>query len=134
RFLRENRDVVRIPLHEGIALLNILAVGDGNERADDDGMVFEFVTVFGAHRNAAVFVQDDAIAVFELHNAQLVVTDNAVELGLDLRLFEHRRGRSTYVERTHGKLRAGLADRLRGDDASGFAELDEVAAREIAAV
>jgi hypothetical protein len=32
------------------------------------------------------------------------------------------------VERTHGQLRAGLANRLRGDDADGFAHVDHGAA------
>ena len=38
------------------------------------------------------------------------------------------------VERTHGELRAGFADGLRGDDADRFAELDDLAGREVAAV
>ena len=41
---------------------------------------------------------------------------------------------ATDVERTHRELRAGFADGLRGDDADGFAELDQRAGREIAAV
>src|SRR5690606_35815899 len=41
---------------------------------------------------------------------------------------------TTDVERAHGELRAGLADGLRRDDAHGFADVDHVAAREIAPV
>src|SRR6185312_13006493 len=134
RFLRENRDVVRIPLHEGFSLLDLLAVRHGNDRADDHGVVFQFAAVLGEQRNAAVFVEDNVVAVFELHHAQVAVFDHAVKLGLDLRDFELRGRRATDVERAHGELRAGFADRLRGDDAGGFAELDEVAGREIAAV
>ena len=66
--------------------------------------------------------------------AQFVVTDGAVELGLDLRLLEHLRGSATDVERAHGQLRAGFADGLRGDDADGFAELDQAAGGQVAAV
>ena len=36
----------------------------------------------------AILVQDDVVAVFELHEAQFVVTNHAVELRLDLRLLE----------------------------------------------
>ena len=39
-----------------------------------------------------------------------------------------------YVERTHRELRAGLADRLRGDDADRFADLDHLAGGQVAAV
>src|SRR6185437_6790808 len=100
----------------------------------DDVVIFEFATIIGHDRNAAVFVQDDVVAVFELHNAQVVVTNGAVVLGLDLRLLEHSGRCSTDVERTHGELRAGFADGLGGDDAGGFAKLDQVAGREVAAV
>jgi hypothetical protein len=42
--------------------------------------------------------------------------------------------RAADVEGTHGQLRARLADRLRGDDADRFADVDRRAAREVAAV
>src|SRR5262249_35622950 len=44
------------------------------------------------------------------------------------------RRRSTDVERTHRELRARLADRLARDDTDRFADVDLVAAREIASV
>src|SRR2546423_8233449 len=50
------------------------------------------------------------------------------------RLFGNARGRTADVERTHRELRARLADRLGGDDADRFADLDELAAGEIASV
>ena len=55
-------------------------------------------------------------------------------LALMMRLFEGLAGRAADVERAHGELGAGLADRLGGDDADGFAELDRQAGREVAAV
>ena len=42
--------------------------------------------------------------------------------------------RAADVERTHGELRAGLADGLRGDDADSFAEFHHAAGCEVAAV
>ena len=68
------------------------------------------------------------------HEAQFVVTDGAVVLGLDLRNLEHAGRRAADVERPHRELRAGFADGLRGDDADGLAELDQAAGREVAAV
>ena len=43
-------------------------------------------------------------------------------------------GDTTGVERPHGELRAGLADRLGGDDADRLALVDELAGREHRAV
>src|SRR5262249_24871508 len=43
-------------------------------------------------------------------------------------------GDAADVERSHGELRARLADRLRGDDADGHAGLDELAGRQVHAV
>ena len=41
---------------------------------------------------------------------------------------------ATDVERTHRELRAGLADRLRRDDADRLADVDHVATRQVTAV
>ena len=57
------------------------------------------------------------------------------ERALDARLLDPAaRRRTTDVERTHRELRARLADGLRRDDADRFADVDHVAAREVAAV
>jgi hypothetical protein len=45
-----------------------------------------------------------------------------------------RLGGAADVEGPHGQLRARLADRLRGDDADGLADIDRRAAGQIAAV
>ena len=45
-----------------------------------------------------------------------------------------RAGDAAGVERPHGQLRAGLADRLRGDDAHRVADLGELAGGHRAAV
>ena len=67
-------------------------------------------------------------------SANFVVTNDAVELGLDLRLLENLRGRAADVEGAHGQLRAGLADGLGGDDADRFAALDHAAGGQVAPV
>ena len=64
--LGENRHVVRIPLHEGLALLDLAAVRHGDDRADDDVVAFQFAAVVGEDGDGAVLVQHDVVAVFEL--------------------------------------------------------------------
>ena len=58
----------------------------------------------------------------------------AVGLGILRGLLADARGRAADVERTHGELRAGLADGLRRDDADRFAALHQPAGGQVAAV
>ncbi len=51
-----------------------------------------------------------------------------------LRLLGNARCRTADMEGTHRELRAGLADRLGGDDTDRFADLDLLAAGQVAAV
>src|SRR5262249_44516497 len=64
----------------------------------------------------------------------IAVLDDAGDLRLARRLLGDTSRRSTDVERTQRELRARLADRLRGDDADGFAKVDHVHGRQVAAV
>src|ERR1019366_9727738 len=59
--------------------------------------------------------------------------DGAFEVRLDEGLLRDLR-RAADVERAHGELRAGLADRLRGDDTHCFAHVDRRATGKIAPV
>src|ERR1039458_5411608 len=131
---RENRHVVGIPLHKGLALFDLAAVLERNDRADNDGVIFQFTTVFAVDGDGAVLVQHDVVAVFQFDDAEFVEFDGAIVFGLDLRNFEHLRRRAADVKCPHRQLRARLADGLRGDDADGFAELDGSAGGEVATV
>src|SRR5205814_1577704 len=133
-FLRQNRDVIRIPLHEGLALLDMAAVLDGDDGANDDGVRLEFAPIFSHNGNRSVLVQNDVIAVFERYDAEVVVAKRAVHFGFDLGLLELALGGSTDVECAHRKLRAGFTDGLRGDDANSFTELHQPAGGEVASV
>ncbi len=132
--LGEDRDVVRIPFHEVLALLDLLAVADVDDGADDDGVTLEFAAILAVDGDGAVLVEGDPGAVEGLDGAQIVEADLAVVLGLDDRLLEGAGGGAADVEGTHGELRAGLADGLRGDDADGLAELHRQAGGQVAAV
>ena len=60
--------------------------------------------------------------------------DGAGLLGLDVVLADVALDHAADVEGTHGQLRAGLADRLGGDDADGHAFLDQIAGGQVHAV
>ena len=131
---RKNRHVVRVPLHERLALPDLASIANRHHGADDDVVCFEFAAILGQNGDRSVLVQHDVVSVLQFDQAQIVVTNSPVVLGLDLRLLEHLRRSSADVERPHRQLRARLADGLRGDYPDRFAELHEAAGRQIAAV
>src|SRR5881296_751483 len=63
-----------------------------------------------------------------------MVLDEPRALGLVLRGLHHTARRAPDVEGAHRELRAGLADRLRGDDADRLAELGQPPGAQVAAV
>ena len=89
----------------------------------------------------AVAVHDDEVVgrrrpspLVALDHREVVEAHDALVLGVEHRLFRHPRRRAADVERAHRQLRAGLADRLRGDDADRQAEFDHLAGGQVAAV
>ena len=103
------------------------------------GTVVELVVL----ARAALFVQkddagvpvDDDLVVVLVDRLELFEADLAAEARLELRLLGLHTGRDTAdVERPHRELRARLADRLRRDDTHRFANVDEVAAGQVATV
>ena len=93
---------------------------------------------------AAVLVDDDDLAgTRDHHQLALAVghvahrgveADDAVALGVHADGHRRTRRRTTDVEGAHRQLRAGLADRLRGDHADRLAGVDQAAAAQVAAV
>ena len=80
-------------------------------------------------------VHDRDGAVTTLGEVRAADADEAFGARLDRALLDlAARRRSTDVERAHRELRARLADRLAGDDADRLADVDLVAAREVASV
>ena len=69
-----------------------------------------------------------------LHQAEAAVFDDAGVTDLDLGVLGARGSDTTDVEGAHRELRAGLADRLGGDDADGVTDLRDLVGRGIDAV
>src|SRR5205807_2433386 len=78
--------------------------------------------------------EHDRGAIGGLDEAEAAVFHGAVGLDADFGSLEAAGRDATDVERAHGELRAGLADRLRGDDADGVADLRHATGRGIDAV
>ena len=104
------------------------------EGADDDVVGLELLALVVDDLDRAGLVEDDVAALGGLHQAQTAVLDDAGRADADLGGLEPAGGDATDVERTHGQLRAGLADRLRGDDADGVADLGDLVGGRVDAV
>ena len=139
----EDRERVRIPLDEDLALLDVLAVAHLEARAVDDRIALadDALVVHDVDRAAAV--HDDerpagrrppSLRSRPFDRQQAVEPDRAVVPRLERRLLGDARRRAADVERPHRQLRAGLADRLRRDDADRQPELDQPSGRQVAAV
>src|SRR5438094_833419 len=136
--LGDDRDGVGVPLgdhlgrfHLGpVALLQLGAVDDRIALALTLALRLGIVD----DRHLAVAAHDDEVAVLALDRAHVDELQEALVARLQCRLLRAPARRTADVERPHRELRARLADRLRGDDADGLAEVDEMAARQVAAV
>src|SRR6185503_9549179 len=141
--LGEDRERVRIPFGENLALRDLLAVLHLEARAVDDRVPLanDALVVHDVHGTAAVHGDEllrrrhARIALLAPVDGQKTLEpDGAVVTRLERGLLGDPRRRAADVERPHRQLRAGLADGLRGDDANRETELDQPAGREIAAV
>src|SRR6185503_15311321 len=133
-FLGENGHVVRVPLDQRFAFFDPAAVGDGDDRADDDRVRFKLAAFLAQDGDGAVLVQHNVAAVFQGDIPDVDILHQTVMPGLDHRLLELAGGNATGVERAHGELRTRLADGLGGNDADGFAEFDARACGQVASV
>ncbi len=87
------------------------------------------------HDELAVAVHHHHRAVALAHELRVAEMHHAFGARLERALLDlAARRRTTDVEGAHGELRAGLADRLRRDDADGLTDVDAVTTREVAAV
>ena len=115
------------------AALDDVALVDVHARAVLDTVRRTLGAVGIDDRNHHVADHRDQVT-FAVAGDRLVPDDDlAFEVRLDERLLVDLR-RTADVEGAHGQLRAGLADRLRRDDADRLAVVDRRAAGEIAAV
>ena len=67
-------------------------------------------TVIAEDRYRSILIENDIIAIFQLNNAQFVITNETLEFGFNLRLFKDLRSSSTDMEGAHGELSAWFAD------------------------
>ena len=102
------------------------AVLDLQARAVEDLVLLDRARRLLVHRSIEAGAGDhDDLALAVLDRADVLELDGPALRRDRLRALRHARGRAADVERAQRQLRSRLADRLRGDDADGLADLDE---------
>src|SRR5436190_3273970 len=130
----DDRDRVGVPFGQTVGALDLAAligqqprpVGHAVPRLLAAGVVEQHQLGVAAHHHRQTGRVDHDVAVLDL--------DLRVERGLERGLLGTALGGAADVEGPHRQLRAGLADRLRGDDPDRFAHIDHGAAGQIASV
>src|SRR5439155_12285944 len=132
--LGENREGVRIPFDEHLALLDLLSFFYFQAGPIDDRIPLAIAPLRILDDERSAPVHHDQVAVLRFDDLQTLEPDGARVARLERRLLRYARRGAADVEGPHRELRPRLADRLRRDDADGLSELDELARREVAAV
>ena len=130
----QDRERVRIPFEQDVVGLDLRAVGEQDLRAIHHLVAFFFAALVVEDGDDAVAVHGDQFALGVLDRGDAEELHEAVRLRVLLGLLARSGGRAADVERTHGELRSGLADGLRGDDAHRFAAFHQTAGGQVAAV
>src|SRR5262249_52123347 len=132
--LGEDRDVVRVPLAEHLAAADLLAVLDHDDGPVGHVELLQLAPLGVEELDLTVARQRDGLTLVIGHDVQPDELDLAFALALHVLLLHGAGGAAPVVDRPHGELGAGLADRLRGDDPDGHAHLDELAGGQVHAV
>ena len=112
----------------------VFPILNAETRAVNDVVAFLFAALLIDDGDEAGTVHGNGGATAPLNMLEVHELDDAVVACFESGALGNARGGSADVERTHGELRAGFADGLRGDHAHGFAEFDHAARGEVAAV
>ena len=123
--LRDDRQRVRIPLGQLLALLHHAALVDQQLGAVGNAMARALAAVLVDQNDLAVAPHDDRDALAVDDDVAVLDRDLGVIDRLDRGLLRTALHGAADVEGAHGQLRARLADRLGGDDADGLADIDD---------
>ena len=132
---RQNRHIVRIPLHKGFAFLDGFPVSHGQHGADRNIIILDLRAGLGIkNSNPTVLVQHNVAAIFKAHNSEAFVFQHTTFAGDNFRLLKDGGRRTPNVEGPHGQLRARLTNRLGSNDADGLTVLGSKASGQVATV
>ncbi len=129
----DDRQGEGVPFEQLGAALDHIAVLDVQLGAIGQLVGRPFLTGFVQDGNLHVPADDDLLAVDVLQDVAVAELDLAFLAGFQERLLATL-GHAADVEGPHRQLGAGFADRLGGDDADRFADVDQRAAGQVTTV
>src|SRR6185369_8162562 len=133
--LGQNRRREWIPFGHDLTCVDAPTVRRLEHRAVQQAVVLAFATGVVHDHELAVAIHDHDAAVVALGELGVLEVHGAFSARLERALLDlAARCRTTDVEGAHRELRARLADRLSGDDADRFADVDAVTAGQVAPV
>src|SRR6516164_1144411 len=130
----QDRESVRVPLHDDVAYLRRRAIRYLDLSAVNHRMALALPTSLVNHHHRSVAVHGYEVSVAVLDRLQVVIPQDAIVPGFQRRLLADPAGGTTDVEGPHRELRAGLADGLSGYDAHRLAHLYHAAGGEVPSV
>ena len=129
--LGQNRDHVRIPFHQDLSRLDLLALLDDKGRPVGNGKGLLDPFLGPEDRELTVAGQSHAFAPFVNDSGDALQLDDTGLLGADFTFLDDAASGAADVEGSHRQLRARLADRLGSDNSHRHAFLDQVAGGQI---
>src|SRR6185437_6365557 len=102
--------------------------------AVDDRIALALTTLFVDDDQDAIAIHRNELALVIANRINVTELDESIALGILRGLLADPGSRAADMERTHGKLRARLADGLRRNDTDRFAALHHTAGGQVAAV
>src|SRR3984893_18669660 len=132
--LGQDRERVRIPFEQDVIGLHFRAVAEQYLGAIYHRVALFFTPLLIDNGEDAIAVHGDQFALGVLYGRDAQEFDEAVRLRVLLGLLARTGSSAADVERSHGELRSGFADGLRGNDADGFPALDHSAGGEVTSV
>src|SRR5262249_54567094 len=131
--LGQDWPLVGLPLRNALTAPDVVALVPLQAGAILDAVNRALGAVLIEHHDRHVAGHAHEVAGRIANDAAVLDPYRALKVRFDEGLLRDLRGAAD-VERTHGELRAGLADRLRCNDADRLAHVDGRPAREVAAV
>src|SRR6187431_1240598 len=133
--LGQNRRREWIPFGHDLTCVDTATIGRLEHRAVQQAVVLALATGVVHDHELAVAIHDHDAAVVPLGQLCILEVHGAFSARLERALLDlTARCRTTDVEGTHRELRARLANRLSRDDADCLADVDAVAAGQVAPV
>ncbi len=130
----QDREGERVPFSKNLPVGNVFPVLTAEARAVNHVVALLLAVLFIDDSDQSSAVHGDGGAATTLDVLEVHELYDAVVARFERGAFGNAGGRSADMERAHGELRAGFANRLRGNDADGLAQFDHAPGGEVAPV